>query len=97
MRPLCQRLLRCGFNGDGRSTERPYMSLHVATRLLGLLDFRNLEFHAWIQLSNEILQPLVGEFSWSKHIVILSKCKETQQKQFYILATKKYGLTSNDL
>lgn len=28
--------------------------------------------------SNEILQPLVGEISWSKHIVILTKCKETR-------------------
>lgn len=30
--------------------------------------------------------------SWSKHIVILTKCKDTQQRQFYILATRKYGL-----
>lgn len=45
--------------------------------------------------SNEILQPLVGEISWSKHIVILTKCKETQQRQFYILATKKYGWTKD--
>ena len=31
-------------------------------------------FYAEYQ-SNEILQPLVGEISWSKHIVILTKCK----------------------
>lgn len=43
--------------------------------------------------SDEILQPLVAEISWSKHIVILTKCKETQQRQFYILATKIYGWT----
>ncbi len=53
-------------------------------------------FYAEYQ-SNEILQPLVAEISWSKHIVILTKCKETQQRQFYILATKKCGWTSNDL
>ncbi len=47
--------------------------------------------------SNEFLQPLVGEISWSKHIVILTKCKETQQRQFYILATKKYGWTKDVL
>lgn len=47
--------------------------------------------------SNEILQPLVGEISWSKHIVILTKCKETQQRQFYILAAKKYGWTKDVL
>ena len=47
--------------------------------------------------SNEILQPLVAEISWSKHIVILTKCKETQPRQFYILATKKYGWTKDVL
>ena len=53
-------------------------------------------FYAEYQ-SNEILQPLVGEISWSKHIIILTKCKETQQRQFYILATKKYGWTKDVL
>lgn len=53
-------------------------------------------FYAEYQ-SNEILQPLVAEIGWSKHIVILTKCKETQQRQFYILATKKYGWTKDVL
>ncbi len=53
-------------------------------------------FYAEYQ-SDEILQPLVGEISWSKHIVILTKCKETRQRQFYILATKKYGWTKDVL
>lgn len=47
--------------------------------------------------SNEFLQPLVAEISWSKHVVILTKCKETRQRQFYILATKKYGWTKDVL
>ena len=47
--------------------------------------------------SNEILQPLVAEISWSKHIVILTKCKDTRQRQFYILATKRYGWTKDIL
>lgn len=46
---------------------------------------------------NEILQPLVAEISWSKHIVILTKCKDTRQRQFYILATKKFGWTKDVL
>lgn len=50
---------------------------------------RNMaRFYAEYQ-SDEMLQPLVGEISWSEHIVILTKCKEMQQRQFYILATKK--------
>jgi len=43
------------------------------------------------------LQPLVGEISWTKHVVILSKCKDPQQRQFYILSTKKFGWTKNVL
>lgn len=32
--------------------------------------------------SNEILQPLVGEISWSKHIVILTKCRRHDNGNF---------------
>lgn len=39
----------------------------------------------------EFLVPLVREISWSKHITILKKCKNNQERQFYILATKKFG------
>jgi predicted nuclease of restriction endonuclease-like (RecB) superfamily len=45
----------------------------------------------------EFLQPLVGEISWTKHIAILNKCKNNQQRQFYILSTKKFGWTKNVL
>lgn len=43
------------------------------------------------------LQPLVAEISWAKHIAILTKCKDSQERQFYILATKKFGWTKNVL
>jgi predicted nuclease of restriction endonuclease-like (RecB) superfamily len=46
---------------------------------------------------DENLVPLVREISWSKHIVILKKCKPSQERQFYILATKKFGWTKNVL
>jgi predicted nuclease of restriction endonuclease-like (RecB) superfamily len=45
----------------------------------------------------ENLQPLVGEISWTKHIVILTKCKDNLERQFYTLATKKFGWTKNVL
>lgn len=47
--------------------------------------------------SFENLQPLVGEISWSKHIVILGKCKDPKEREFYILSTKKFGWTKNIL
>jgi len=46
---------------------------------------------------NEFLQPLVAEISWSKHLVIMSRCKNDQERQFYILSTKKYGWTKDML
>jgi predicted nuclease of restriction endonuclease-like (RecB) superfamily len=46
---------------------------------------------------NEKLQPLVGEISWSKHIIIMSKCKDDLEREFYIKMTKKFGWTKNVL
>ncbi|KZX10134.1 hypothetical protein MBCUR_18690 [Methanobrevibacter curvatus] len=46
---------------------------------------------------NEKLQPLVGEISWTKHILIMQKCKDSQMREFYILATKKFGWTKSVL
>jgi len=43
------------------------------------------------------LVPLVREISWSKHIVILKKCKNNQERQFYTVSTKKYGWTKDVL
>jgi predicted nuclease of restriction endonuclease-like (RecB) superfamily len=47
--------------------------------------------------SIEFLHPLVGEISWAKHVVIMNKCKDDQQRRFYILSTKKFGWTKNVL
>lgn len=45
----------------------------------------------------EFLQSLIGEISWTHHTVILSKCKDNRERQFYIGATKKFGWTSRVL
>ena len=47
--------------------------------------------------SNTILHPLVAEISWSKHVCIMERCKDTQERRFYILATKRFGWTKNVL
>ncbi|MFN0256021.1 PDDEXK nuclease domain-containing protein [Pedobacter ureilyticus] len=46
---------------------------------------------------DENLVPLVREISWSKHVTILKKCKDSLERQFYILSTKKFGWTKNVL
>jgi len=71
--------------------EFPTMTGFSTTNLWYMVQFYN-EYQ-----SDTNLQPLVGEISWTKHIVILSKCKDSQQRQFYILATKKFGWTKDVL
>ena len=41
--------------------------------------------------SHEKLETLSREISWSKNIIIMKKCKDLQMREFYILATKKFG------
>ena len=71
--------------------EFPNMSGFSTTNIWYMVQFYN-EYH-----QNANLQPLVGEISWSKHIIIFSKCKDPQERQFYILATKKFGWTKDVL
>jgi len=44
-----------------------------------------------------ILPPLVAEISWAKNYVIMEKCKEPLQREFYIKMTKRYGWTKDVL
>ena len=46
---------------------------------------------------NEILQPLVGEISWTKHTVIMGRCKDHFEREFYIRMTKRMGWSKNVL
>ncbi|MFM6472521.1 MAG: DUF1016 N-terminal domain-containing protein, partial [Dolichospermum sp.] len=40
---------------------------------------------------NEKLQPLVAEIGWTHNIVILEKCKNDLEREFYIKMTRKFG------
>jgi predicted nuclease of restriction endonuclease-like (RecB) superfamily len=46
---------------------------------------------------NTKLQPLVGEISWVKHLLILSKINDDTERLFYIKMTKKFGWSKNIL
>jgi predicted nuclease of restriction endonuclease-like (RecB) superfamily len=39
------------------------------------------------------LQPLVREISWAKNLVILARCKNPLQREFYLRATVRFGWT----
>jgi len=40
---------------------------------------------------------LVGEISWAKHLVIMSRCKDDLEREFYIRMTQRMGWTKNVL
>ncbi|MEO0986515.1 MAG: PDDEXK nuclease domain-containing protein [Cyanobacteria bacterium J06639_14] len=46
---------------------------------------------------NEKLSPMVTEIGWTHNQVILTKCKDDLQREFYIRMTRKYGWTKNVL
>ncbi|MGB7569916.1 MAG: PDDEXK nuclease domain-containing protein, partial [Chitinivibrionales bacterium] len=46
---------------------------------------------------NEKLASLVQEISWTKNIVVMEKCRDDLERQFYILMTKKFGWTKDVL
>jgi predicted nuclease of restriction endonuclease-like (RecB) superfamily len=39
------------------------------------------------------LQPLVREISWTKNLIIFSRCKDNLEQEFYLRATARYGWT----
>lgn len=43
------------------------------------------------------LAPLVREISWSNNVVIMEKCKDDLQREFYIQMAKRYGWTKRIL
>ena len=43
------------------------------------------------------LAPLVREISWSNNIIIMEKCKDDLQREFYIQMVKRYGWTKRIL
>jgi predicted nuclease of restriction endonuclease-like (RecB) superfamily len=45
----------------------------------------------------EKLQPLVGEIAWAHNLVIMSKCKDAQEREFYLRMTRKFGWSRNVL
>ncbi|MBA3474034.1 MAG: DUF1016 domain-containing protein [Rubrobacter sp.] len=46
---------------------------------------------------NEKLQPLVAEIGWTHNLVIMEKCKDDLEREFYLRMTRKLGWTKNVL
>lgn len=46
---------------------------------------------------HEKLQPLVGEVAWAHNLAIMSKCKDPQEREFYLRMTRKFGWSKHVL
>ncbi|MGF1491720.1 MAG: YhcG family protein [Microcoleaceae cyanobacterium] len=46
---------------------------------------------------NEKLTPMVAEIGWTHNLVILEKCKDDLEREFYLRMTRKFGWTKNVL
>ena len=45
----------------------------------------------------EKLQPLVGEIGWAHNLVIMGRCKDPLEREFYLRMTRKFGWSKNIL
>lgn len=43
------------------------------------------------------LQPLVGEINWTKNLLIMARCKDDLEREFYLRVTARFGWTKNVL
>ena len=69
------------------------MSTHFRTFCFTLFVFN---FYITFQDNKEV-PPLVAEISWTKIYLILEKCKNSQEREFYFKMTRKYGWTKEVL
>ena len=87
--------------GWGKSVvQRLAVDLQAEFRGVGGLSSSNLWrmkalFEAYEGL--EKLAPLVREIGWSHNLVILERCKDPLEREFYIRMTRKFGWTKNVL
>jgi len=55
-------------------------------------------FQFYLEYSSSAnLQPLVGEIAWAHNLVIMSKCKDPLEREFYLRLTRKFGWSKNVL
>jgi len=83
--------------GWGKSVVKN-LSQELQKEFIGMRGFseRNLwnMRNFYIEYSdNQKLQSMIAEIGWTHNITIFQKCKDNLERQFYILATKKFGWT----
>ena len=54
------------------------------------------EFHLLYRDDSRV-QPLVAQIGWSHNLVILQRCKDPLEREFYLRMTRKFGWSKNVL
>jgi predicted nuclease of restriction endonuclease-like (RecB) superfamily len=72
-------------------TEFPGVSGFSASNLWRMKGFYE------VYAPSEKLAPLVREIAWSQNLVILERCTDPLEREFYIRMTRKFGWTKNVL
>lgn len=72
-------------------TEFPGMGGFSAANLWRVKQF----YEAYV--NHEKLAPMVREIGWSHNVIIMEKCKDDLEREFYIRMTRKFGWTKNVL
>jgi len=92
---------RQGKAGWGKSVVE-HLSADLRREFPGIAGFsvQNLWYMRQFYLEyngHERLQPLVGEIAWAHNLVIMSKCKDPLEREFYLRMTRKFGWSKNVL
>ena len=88
-------------NGNGNAVVQR-LSEDLRAEFPGISGFpaRNLWYMRDFYLAyadHSKLQPMVAEIGWSHNLVILEKCKDDLEREFYLRMTRKFGWTKNVL
>ena len=76
---------------DDLQKEFPGVRGFSASNLWRMKNFYETYSHS------EKLAPLVREIGWSHNIIVLERCKDELEREFYIRMTSKYGWSKNVL
>ena len=76
---------------DDLKKEFPWIQGFSKQNIWNMIKF--YEFYS----QNKKLQPLAGEISWSNNIIILEKCENDFQREYYLKLSKKLSLSKRVL
>lgn len=74
------------------------LAIDLQSEFPGISGFSKRNLHYMANLyenyaNNPIVQPLVAQIGWTHNIIIMEKCRDDLEREFYIRMTRKMGWT----